>query len=110
MQEFTCAFVVIVSLELNDIIIYPVFNYYSVYFNYSIIISGPYGARDGKSVHLPPTPGDPTSPDDPTLSDDPSTLQLQPNPSYCLLEMSHQQPISSKVENVHGHYINSPPV
>ena len=67
--------------------------------NYSIIISGPHCTCDGKNVHLPPTPADPTPFADPTLSDDPSTLQLQPNPSYCLLEMSHQQPISSQVEN-----------
>ena len=33
-------------------------------------------------------------------SDDPSTIQLQPNPSYCLLEMGcQQQPMSSQLEN-----------
>ena len=50
------------------------------------------------------TPGDPTPSADPTpnhihIPPDPSTIQFQPNPSYCLLEMSHQQPMSSQLEN-----------
>ena len=53
-----------------------------------------------------PTPSDvPTSSADPTSSHYPNTIQLQPNPSYCLLEMSHQQPKSSRLEN-EAKYVN----
>ena len=60
------------------------------------------------SPPLPPfgTPsGDPALSGDPTPSVDPSTIQLQPNPSYCLLEMSHQQLMSSRLED-ETKYIN----
>ena len=52
-----------------------------------------------------PTPVDPTPSADSTPSNDPNTIQLQPNPSYCLLEMSHQQPKSSQLEN-EAKYVN----
>ena len=53
-----------------------------------------------------PTPsGDPTSSGDPTPSGDPTSIQLQPNPSYCSVEMSHQQPMSSRLEN-ESKYVN----
>ena len=42
MQEFTYLYICSESLELNEIIILPSIHYYSVYFNYSIIISGPH--------------------------------------------------------------------
>ena len=51
------------------------------------------------------TPGDPTPSADPTPyhihipSSDPSTIQLQINPSYYLLKMGCQQPMSSQLEN-----------
>ena len=51
------------------------------------------------------TPGDPTPSADPTPNhihippDDPSTIQLQPNPSYHLLEMGYQQRMSTQLEN-----------
>ena len=84
--------------------------------------------RDTEKIQFPPNPGDPTLSDptpsgghsssvdstpsgghtpfgDPTPSHDPTTsgdltsIQLQPNPSYCSVEMSHQQLMSSRLEN-----------
>ena len=54
--------------------------------------------------------------DDPSHSDDPpplvtppptppTNIQLQPNPSYCSVEMSHQQLMSSRLEN-ESKYVN----
>ena len=43
--------------------------------------------------------GDPIPSGEPTPSIDPNTIQLQPNPSYCVFEMSHPQPKSSRLEN-----------
>ena len=72
---------------------------------------------DAENVQLPPNPGDPTPSGDPTLfgdpapfgnpapSGDPISVQLQPNPSYCLLEMSHKQLMSSQLED-EAKYVN----
>ena len=57
------------------------------------------------SIQRPPNPGDPTPSDDPTPSGDPNSIQLQPNPSYCLLEMSHHQLMSGRLEN-EAKYVN----
>ena len=54
------------------------------------------------SLPLPP-PGTPSG--DPTPTGDPNSIQLQPNPSYCLLEMSNQQLMSSQLEN-EAKYVN----
>ena len=53
-----------------------------------------------------PTPsGDPSLSHGPTSSSEPTNIQLQPNPSYCSVEMSHQQLMSSRLEN-ESKYVN----
>ena len=53
-----------------------------------------------------PTPsGDCTLTSDPILSDDPTNIPLQLNPSYSVLEMCHQQLMSSRLEN-ESKYVN----
>ena len=54
------------------------------------------------SPPLPP-PGTPSG--GPTPTGDPNSIQLQPNPSYCLLEMSHQQLMNSQLEE-EAKYVN----